>query len=48
MVTKYLCEIHNSVYYLAGPPAMVRAMRQLLDHLGVSEDNLKTEEFAGY
>jgi ferredoxin-NADP reductase len=48
MLTKHLPEIRNSAYYLAGPPAMVAAMRELLDHLGVSEDNLKTEEFAGY
>ncbi len=48
MLAKHLPEIHNSVYYLCGPPPMVAAMRQLLDHLGVSEDNVKTEEFAGY
>jgi len=48
MLTKHLREIQNSVYYLCGPPPMVAAMRQLLDELGVSEDNLKTEEFAGY
>ena len=47
-LTKHLPEIENSVYYLSGPPAMVGAMRQLLEDLGVSEDNLKTEEFAGY
>jgi ferredoxin-NADP reductase len=48
MLTKHLPEIENSVYYLSGPPPMVAAMRQLLLDLGVSEDNLKTEEFAGY
>ena len=48
MLTKYLQEVHNCVYYLAGPPAMVAAMRELLDHLGVSGDNLRAEEFAGY
>jgi ferredoxin-NADP reductase len=48
MLTKHLPETENSVYYLSGPPAMVGAMRQLLEDLGVSEDNLKTEEFAGY
>jgi ferredoxin-NADP reductase len=48
MLTKHLPETENSVYYLSGPPAMVAAMRQLLEDLGVSEDNLKTEEFAGY
>jgi len=27
---------------------MVAAMRLLLDSIGVGEDNIKTEEFAGY
>lgn len=35
-------------YYLAGPESMVKAMRKLLDELGVDEDNIKTEEFEGY
>lgn len=48
MLTKHLPEIQAAIYYLAGPPGMVAAMRQLLDSLGVSEDNLKAEEFAGY
>jgi len=41
-------DLRQAIYYLAGPPAMVTGMRQLLDSLGISEDNLKTEEFAGY
>lgn len=35
-------------YYLAGPEGMVQAMRQLLLDVGADEDNIKTEEFAGY
>ncbi len=48
MLTRHVPEPDRAIYYLAGPPAMVAGMRQLLDSLGVSEDNLKTEEFAGY
>lgn len=48
MLTKHLAEIYTPIYYVAGPPGMVTAMRLLLDGLGVSEDNIKTEEFAGY
>jgi ferredoxin-NADP reductase len=36
------------IYYSAGPPAMVAAMRQMLTAAGVSEDDIRTEEFAGY
>ena len=48
MLTRHLPEIQTAIYYLAGPPGMVAAMRQLLESLDVSEDNIKTEEFAGY
>jgi len=48
MLTKHLNEIQTPIYYVAGPPGMVGAMRLLLENLGVSEDNIKTEEFAGY
>ena len=48
MVAKHLPDVQKAIYYLAGPPGMVAAMRQLTEDLGVSEDNLKTEDFAGY
>src|SRR5207245_10740829 len=48
MLTRYVPDLHQAIYYLAGPPGMVAGMRELLDSLGISEDNLKTEEFAGY
>jgi ferredoxin-NADP reductase len=38
----------SPVYYVAGPLTMVTAMRQLLTDMGVSDDGIKTEEFAGY
>jgi ferredoxin-NADP reductase len=33
---------------LAGPPAMVAAMRKMLIDAKVDEDDIRTEEFAGY
>lgn len=36
------------IYYLAGPPAMVTAMRSTLASAGVSGDDIRFEEFAGY
>jgi len=36
------------IYYLAGPPAMVAAMRQTLNDAGVDDDDLRSEEFYGY
>jgi ferredoxin-NADP reductase len=36
------------IYYIAGPPAMVSEMRKMLVASGVDEDDIRTEEFAGY
>jgi ferredoxin-NADP reductase len=38
----------NAVFYLAGPSTMVAAMRTTLNNMGVSNDDIRTEEFTGY
>lgn len=48
MLSKYIPNIHGPIYYIAGPPAMVTAMRQILTQAAVDEDDIRTEEFAGY
>ncbi len=48
MIKKYVDDINAPIYYLSGPEGMVKAMRQLLVELEVNEDNIRTEEFAGY
>ena len=41
-------ETNKAIYYIAGPPAMVAAMRNMLNESGVDTDNIRTEEFSGY
>lgn len=36
------------VFYVAGPPAMVEAMREALQDAGLDEDDVRSEEFFGY
>lgn len=48
MVRKYVSDVTQPICYLSGPEGMVKAMRQLLVGLNVNEDNIRTEEFAGY
>lgn len=48
MIKKHVPDLSAPIYYLSGPEGMVKAMRQLLISLDVNEDNIKTEEFAGY
>jgi ferredoxin-NADP reductase len=48
MLAKYLPTLQGPIYYVAGPPAMVTAMRKTLTAAGVDEDDVRVEEFAGY
>jgi ferredoxin-NADP reductase len=48
MLNRYLPALLGPMYYVAGPPAMVAAMRQMLTTAGVDEDDIRTEEFSGY
>jgi ferredoxin-NADP reductase len=48
MLTTHLPAIEGPLYYIAGPPAMVSAMSGMLADAGVDEDDIRTEEFAGY
>jgi len=48
MLSKYIDDLTAPIYYLCGPAAMVTAMRAILNGSGVDDDNIRTEEFAGY
>jgi ferredoxin-NADP reductase len=48
MLSRHLGVLQGPIYYIAGPPAMVAAMRQTLVSAGVDEDDIRAEEFAGY
>jgi ferredoxin-NADP reductase len=48
MLAKYVPTLQGPIYYVAGPPAMVTAMRKTLTAAGVDEDDVRVEEFAGY
>jgi glycine betaine catabolism B len=51
MILKYLDtnELNNSIFYICGPPSMLKAMQALLqDDLEISKERIKVEEFTGY
>lgn len=48
MLARHVSAPEAGISYLAGPPAMVGAMRQMLVTAGVDEDDIRTEEFSGY
>lgn len=41
-------EFSAPIYYLAGPPSMVTGLRELLNHVNVDDDDIRSEEFYGY
>ncbi|MBO0861560.1 MAG: FAD-dependent oxidoreductase [Chloracidobacterium sp.] len=48
MLTKSIGDLAAPIYYVAGPPAMVAVMQEMLIGAGVDNDNVRAEEFAGY
>jgi ferredoxin-NADP reductase len=48
MLTRYLLGLKGPVYYIAGPSGMVTAMTEALNSSGVSDDDMKIEEFGDY
>lgn len=48
LVKKHVDPSKDAIWYLSGPPGMVKAMRKLLLSMNVDEDNFRTEEFSGY
>ncbi len=48
MLSRHLNTLQSPIYYIAGPPAMVASMREMLVSAGADEDDIRTEEFPGY
>lgn len=48
MVKRAIADLPEPVVYLAGPPAMVAALRLVLNNAGIDDDDIRTEEFYGY
>jgi ferredoxin-NADP reductase len=48
MLERALGELAAPTYYLAGPPAMVAAMKKHLVEAGAPQEQIRTDEFFGY
>jgi ferredoxin-NADP reductase/nitrite reductase/ring-hydroxylating ferredoxin subunit len=51
MILKYIDAnvVNNSIFYICGPPGMLKAMQALLqDDLEIPKERIKVEEFTGY
>jgi ferredoxin-NADP reductase len=48
MLSRYLKDAVSPIYYVAGPPEMVKGLLTMIHEAGVDDDNIRAEEFAGY
>lgn len=48
MLDRYLKGAGSCIYYIAGPPGMVKGLHTMLNEAGVDDDDIRTEEFVGY
>ncbi|MEK4300263.1 FAD-dependent oxidoreductase [Oceanobacillus sp. FSL W8-0428] len=48
LLKRHVSDVNKPIYYLSGPGDMVEAMQKMLVEAGVNEDNIRSEEFAGY
>ena len=45
---EFIDDFSEPIYYVAGPPSMVEAMKAILYDIGVIDDYIRSEEFEGY
>jgi ferredoxin-NADP reductase len=48
MLSRRITTLQGPIYYVAGPPDMVAGIRKMLVDAGIDEDDIRSEEFAGY
>jgi ferredoxin-NADP reductase len=48
MLGRHLKGAASPIYYIAGPPAMVKGLHEILSKAGISDNDIRAEEFAGY
>jgi ferredoxin-NADP reductase len=48
MLSNYISNLQDPIYYVAGPPGMVAGTHHTLVELAVREEDIRTEHFVGY
>jgi ferredoxin-NADP reductase len=48
MLGRHLKGATSPIYYIAGPPAMVKGLHEMLSKAGMIDDDIRAEEFGGY
>ncbi len=48
MLLKHVKDTVSPIYYLAGPPEMVKGLHAVINEAGVGNDDIRAEDFFGY
>jgi len=48
MMNRYVSDMKQALFYVAGPPDMVSSIRKTLNGAGIDDDDIRSEEFSGY
>jgi ferredoxin-NADP reductase len=48
MLSRYLKDAISPIYYIAGPPEMVKGLHTMINNTGVGDGDIRAEEFIGY
>jgi ferredoxin-NADP reductase len=48
MLARHIGDLGKPIYYVAGPPAMLKSLKQALLDASVNETQIRVEEFEGY
>ena len=48
MIARYVTDLSEPIYYVAGPAAMTDALKNMLEEAGIITDNIRSEKFTGY
>lgn len=48
MLLRHLHDAVSPIYYVAGPPEMVKGLHKTIIEAGADDDDIRAEEFAGY
>jgi ferredoxin-NADP reductase len=48
MLRKYVKDTETAMFYVVGPPAMVKGLRKMLESAGIHKNSIRFEEFVGY
>ena len=48
MIKREIPDYFERIFYICGPPIMIKVMSEILARIGISSGEIKTETFIGY